>query len=65
MWRKSFLSLKKSKINKNIYIIGAGGHAFSCIDVIESSGFTIKGIYALEKDINKIILNSHFIFKNV
>jgi sugar O-acyltransferase (sialic acid O-acetyltransferase NeuD family) len=51
------LSLKKLKINKNIYIIGAGGHAFSCIDVIESSGYTIKGIYALEKDINKIILN--------
>ncbi len=50
------MTQKKIKKNKNIFLIGAGGHAFACIDVIESFGYKIKGIYALEKDVGKNIL---------
>ncbi len=44
------------KFKTSFYIIGAGGHAYSCIDVILSCGYEIKGIYGLEKDIGKNIL---------
>ncbi len=44
------------KLKSDIYIIGAGGHAYSCIDVILSCGYKIKGIYGLKKDIGKNIL---------
>jgi len=54
------LTSKRSNIDnkeiKETYVIGAGGHAFSCIDIIESCGYVIKGIYGLENDIKKKIL---------
>lgn len=43
-------------MKNKIYIIGAGGHAFSCIDVIKTAGYEIAGIFALERDIGKKIL---------
>ena len=44
-------------INK-IVIVGAGGHAKSCIDVIESSTkYKINYILGTKKELNKKILN--------
>ncbi len=47
---------------KNIYIIGAGGHAKNCIDIIESDKI-FKILYLVDKKINKIkkILNYNII----
>jgi sugar O-acyltransferase (sialic acid O-acetyltransferase NeuD family) len=41
---------------KNLYLIGAGGHCKSCIDVIESTGaFKIKGLFDLKQNQGKKI----------
>ncbi len=52
------MTLSKKIKNKGIYIIGAGGHALSCIDVIESCGYKIKGVYALKNDLGKNLLGN-------
>jgi FlaA1/EpsC-like NDP-sugar epimerase len=42
---------------KKIIIIGAGGHAKSCIDVIEKSkNFKIIGLFASKKELGNKIL---------
>ena len=33
--------------NKNLILVGGGGHCRSVIDVAESAGYTIKGILDL------------------
>ena len=43
-------------LSKSIYLIGAGGHAFSCADVALSCGYKIKGIFGLKEDLGKSIL---------
>ena len=49
----------RSKLNKKeIIIIGAGGHAKSCIDVIEQEGkYNIVGLIGVENEEEKEILN--------
>ena len=48
-----------NKLNKKeIYLIGAGGHAFSCVDVVLNCGYSIKGIYGLKEDLGKSILGN-------
>ena len=47
---------KNKKKQKSFYLIGAGGHAYSCIDVILSCGYKIKGIYGLQADVGKTLL---------
>lgn len=43
--------------NKDIILIGAGGHAISCIDVIEKEGkFKIVGIIGTKDEVGKNIL---------
>lgn len=43
---------------KNLYLVGGGGHCKSCIDVIETEKkFQIKGIFDLEENLGKFILN--------
>lgn len=49
------ISLMNNKKNK-IFVIGAGGHAFSAIDVIQVAGYEIEGVFGLETDIGKKIL---------
>ncbi len=42
---------------KNIYLIGAGGHCHSCIDVIEQEKmFNIKGIFDLQSRVGAQVL---------
>ncbi len=48
--------MKNKFKSKEIYLIGAGGHAYSCIDIILSCGYKIKGIYGLKSDIGKKLL---------
>lgn len=51
----------KNQINrktKSIYLIGAGGHAYSCLDVLLNCGYKIAGIYGLEVDLGKNILGN-------
>lgn len=44
-------------MKKNIIIIGAGGHAESCIDIIESKNiYKVKCLVGLNKEINKLVL---------
>lgn len=43
-------------MKKKIFVIGAGGHSHSCIDVMLSAGYEVQGIYALKEDIGKNIL---------
>lgn len=44
----------------NILLIGAGGHAEACIDVIESQKkYKIIGAIGLEKEVGKLILNKY------
>ena len=44
-------------LKNNIILVGAGGHAVSCIDVIEdSSHFQIIGLIGLKNEVNKQIL---------
>lgn len=41
---------------KNLYLIGAGGHCKSCIDVIESTGqFKIAGLFDLKQNVGQKI----------
>ncbi len=41
-------------IKPQIVLIGSGGHASSCIDVIEQEGqFSIAGLIGIEKDLNE------------
>jgi len=48
-----------NKLNKkDIYLIGAGGHAFSCLDVVLNCGYNIKGIFGLKEDLGKNILGN-------
>ena len=47
---------------KNLYLIGGGGHCRACIDVIEQQGeFEIKGIFDLEENLGKKVLNYQII----
>ena len=42
-----------------ILLVGAGGHARACLDVIEQEGrFVIKGLVGLPKEIGLAILNN-------
>ncbi|WP_413613334.1 NeuD/PglB/VioB family sugar acetyltransferase [Bdellovibrio sp. HCB-110] len=42
---------------KDLYLIGAGGHCASCIDVIESTGiFNIRGVFDLPEKVGEKIL---------
>ena len=42
-----------------ILLLGAGGHARACLDVIEQEGrFVIKGLVGLPKEVGSAILNS-------
>lgn len=50
--------MKNKVYSKEIYLIGAGGHAHSCIDIILSCGYRIKGIYGLKEDLGKSILGN-------
>ena len=44
-------------IKKPIILIGAGGHAESCIDLInEQKEFKLKEIIGTKKELNKILL---------
>lgn len=53
----------KTKL-KNIFLIGAGGHAKSCIDVIESTEmFSIKGLFGYENQVGENILGYEIIDK--
>jgi sugar O-acyltransferase (sialic acid O-acetyltransferase NeuD family) len=42
--------------NRNILLIGAGGHARSCIDVVEMAGFNIIGIVGQRKEVGTRLL---------
>ena len=43
---------------KSIYLIGAGGHARSCIDVIECNNeYIIKGLLGYDSEVGKKVLN--------
>lgn len=42
--------------SKNILLIGAGGHALSCIDVIEAAGFSIVGLVARAEEVGNKVL---------
>ena len=42
--------------NKNLILVGGGGHCKSVIDVAESAGYTIKGILDLPENVGKKIL---------
>ena len=42
--------------NKNLILVGGGGHCKSVIDVAESAGYTIKGILDLPEKIGEKIL---------
>ena len=47
---------------KKVFLIGGGGHCRACIDVIESEGkFEIAGIFDLEENLGKKILNYQII----
>lgn len=49
-------------MKKEIIIIGAGGHAKSCIDIINyDQSYSIKGIIGLENDLNLNILGHNVI----
>ena len=50
---------------KNIYLFGDGGHALSCIDVIEKQNkFKIKKIFSKKNSLKKKILNYSTIEEN-
>lgn len=42
--------------SRNILLIGAGGHARSCIDVVEAAGFNIAGLIARANEIGSRVL---------
>jgi hypothetical protein len=41
---------------RNILLIGAGGHARSCIDVVEAAGFTIVGLVGRTDEVGTSVL---------
>ena len=42
-----------------ILLVGAGGHARACLDVIEQEGrFVVKGLVGLSKEVGLAILNN-------
>ena len=42
-----------------ILLVGAGGHARACIDVIEQEGrFVVKGLVGFHKEVGSAILNN-------
>ena len=50
--------LMKRNTLKDIYLIGSGGHAKSCIDVIETTNeFKIKGLFGYKEQVGSSILN--------
>ena len=56
--------LMKRNTLKNIYLIGSGGHAKSCIDVIESTNqFNIKGLFGYEEEVGASVLDYKVIDK--
>ena len=43
---------------KDIYLLGSGGHAKSCIDVIEATNeFNIKGLFGYQSQVGSSVLN--------
>ena len=43
----------------SILLVGAGGHARACIDVIEQEGhFVVKGLVGFPKEVGSVILNN-------
>ena len=46
------------KNNKNIILLGGGGHCKSVIDVAESAGYNILGILDMPEDVGKQVLRS-------
>lgn len=44
-------------LNKNLILIGGGGHCKSVIEVAESAGYTIKGILDVPKNVGKTVLD--------
>jgi sugar O-acyltransferase (sialic acid O-acetyltransferase NeuD family) len=47
-------------MQKELYLIGGGGHCKSCIDVIEQEGiYQIKGIIDLEDKVGKLLFNKY------
>jgi len=43
--------------NKNLILVGGGGHCKAVIDVAESSGWSILGILDIEENVGKKVLN--------
>jgi len=43
--------------NKNLILVGGGGHCKSVIDVAESAGYNVKGILDLKDNVGNSILN--------
>ena len=45
-------------LKNNIILLGAGGHAISCIDIIENNNsFNIIGLIGLKQEVDKKVLN--------
>ena len=44
-------------MNKNLILVGGGGHCKSVIDVAESAGYNILGILDMPEDVGKLVLN--------
>lgn len=42
---------------KNLILVGGGGHCKSVIDVVESAGYNILGILDMPEDVGKSVLN--------
>ena len=54
-----------AKIKKNFFIFGSGGHAKSCIDVIESSGLNkIVAVIYKKKPVDSFFSNYKLINEN-
>jgi len=49
------------KKSKNLILIGGGGHCKSVIDVAESAGFSILGIFDTVDNVGSKVLNYHII----
>ena len=43
---------------KNLILVGGGGHCKSVIDVAESTGYNILGILDMPEDVGKQVLRS-------
>lgn len=49
--------LKTCNMEKNLILVGGGGHCKSVIDVAESAGYNILGILDMPEDVGKQVLN--------